>query len=232
MRTQTIKLGVLVLFIAGCGGAFLYPPTRELLSPESIQSAIEAAGPYARIWFVVIYAALIVLTVPGTLVTVIGASLFPLIDAFFLTIVGAMLGAIISFGIGRWLGRDAVESWAASRDERSKIRRVLGSFESHGVMAVAYLRIAYVPFAVLNYIAPLTGIRFRDYVLGTLLGILPGSFIFVFMGNTLSSAWKTGDWLALVSLESAAAIALFGVSLLLPKWLKRFENRSTESKNS
>ena len=179
---------------------------------------LESMGPWSRVVFVIAYALLVCLTVPGTAVTVFGATFFGLGETYVMVLVGATLGASLGFGVGRLLGREAVESLLSKGGMFERIESISRRFEARGVLAVAYLRMAYVPFVVLNYLAPLTGIRFRDFVLGTVIGILPGTFVFVFLGNTLQSAWDTGDWGSLVSLQGALAVALFVASLGLP-WL-------------
>ncbi|MEZ4460604.1 MAG: VTT domain-containing protein [bacterium] len=187
-------------------------------SRADVVAKLESMGPWSRVAFVVAYALLVCLTVPGTAVTVFGATFFGLGETYLMVLVGATIGASLSFGLGRLLGREAVESVLSKGGMFERIEAISHRFEARGVLAVAYLRMAYVPFVVLNYLAPLTGIRFRDFVVGTVIGILPGTFVFVFLGNTLQSAWDTGDWGRLVSVQGAIAVALFVASLGLP-WL-------------
>ncbi len=215
-----LKLIVLVVFLVGSALAV----HQMGLSDDTLRRVRDLvardAGWLGRAGFVATYALLITLTVPGTIVTVTGATIFPIEEAFVYTIVGALLGASVSFAIGRALGREAVETILGKADEGilAKISNSLERVEEHGLIAVAYLRMAYVPFVVLNYLAPLTGVRFRDFLVGTFLGILPGTFVFVFMGNTLGEVVKTGEWSALWMWKTPVAIGLFVASLALP-WL-------------
>lgn len=193
---------------------------------------LQTSGWWARILFVLVYAVLITATVPGTALTVFGATFFDLGETYVMVLVGAMLGASLSFGLGRVLGREAVETLLKRGGMFERIQTIVSSFEAHGVLAVAYLRMAYVPFVVLNYLAPLTGIRFRDFALGTFLGILPGTFVFVFLGNTLQVAWESGSWGALVSWRGAVAVALFVGSLGLPWLAQKLRGRISDSDNT
>lgn len=189
-----------------------------------IEEKLLELGLLGPVIYVVGYAILIVLTAPGTVITLIGGAVFPLHIAFALVIIGAMIGATLSFFIARYLGRDAVNEVLGSEGRvgqwTSKINDLL---TTRGLMAVAYLRMAYVPFVVLNYLAPLSGIRFRDFFWGTLLGILPGTFVFVFMGSAIRQAWQAGDLSELVSARSAVALTLFALSLALPWVLNRLK---------
>lgn len=226
-----VKFGMLILFLAMCVAFVSVPAARGLFDHQALTDAIAELGVWAYFAFVVLYGLAVTATVPGTVVTIVGASLFSLGEAFVLTIGGAMFGASLSFAIGRSLGRGWVSQWL-NESTFDWISKLVANFERRGVASVVYLRIAYVPFPVLNYAAPLTGIDFRSYFVGTLIGILPGTFVFVFMGNTLSLAWKQGDISGLWVWQSPVAIALFLVSLALPKLLKQFENRSQDDQNS
>lgn len=220
-----VKLTLLVVFVASAA-LVVHSVGLASISHEHIVDELQEMGPWSRVAFVLGYALLITLTVPGTALTVFGATFFGLGETYAMVLTGAMLGASMSFGIGRLLGRDAVGSLLERGGMFDKIHALTQGFENRGVVAVAYLRMAYVPFVVLNYLAPLTGIRFRDFVIGTFIGILPGTFVFVFLGNTLQVAWTSGDWTALISWQGAAALGLFFASLGLP-WLagKLFRGR-------
>lgn len=222
-KKAKIKFIIFGLFLAGAITLVFSPDVRSFLTHENIKNFLDESGQIAPIVYIGSYAIFIVLTLPGTVVTIVGATFFPLFKAFFLVLAGAMLGSSLSFGIGRLLGRDAIESFLGK--DSPWIERLsvwVERFEQNGLMSVAYMRIAYVPFSILNYLAPLTGIRFRDFFLGTLIGILPGSFIFVFLGNALTEVWVNSDPSALYGWKSVVAILLFGASLLLPKALKKF----------
>lgn len=221
-KKAKIKLLLFGIFLILSITLVLSPNVRSFLTHENIQDFLDDSGKIAPIVYIISYAVFIVLTLPGTLVTVVGATFFPLFEAFFLVLAGAMLGSSLSFGIGRLLGREAIESLLGK--DSPWIERLsvwVERFEENGLMSVAYMRIAYVPFSILNYLAPLTGIKFRDFFFGTLIGILPGSFVFVFLGNALTEAWVNSDPSALYGWKSVIAILLFGASLLLPKVLKK-----------
>lgn len=225
MRNSKLKFIIFILFLAGAIALLLLPEVRAFLTHKNISDVLDRSGAIAPVIYVITYASLIVLNIPGTIVTIVGATFFPLIKAFLLVMIGAMLGASLSFGIGRFLGRDAIESFLGKDSPwTEKLSSWVERFENNGLMAIAYMRIAYMPFSVLNYLAPLTGIRFRDFFIGTFIGILPGAFIFVFLGNTLTQAWVTWDISALYTWKSILAIGLFIFSLILPKLLKKHIN--------
>lgn len=218
------KFALLVALVGGAAYAVHATDLVDRLDYGSVQGQFEALGPWGPIGFVVMYAVLIVATVPGTVVTIAGAAIFPLWATYGLVLAGAMLGASASFGIGRLLGRDAIRNFLEESDSSAvdKLREWTARIEDNGLLAVAYLRIAYVPFSVLNYAAPLTGVSFRDYFVGTFLGILPGTFVFVFMGNVLQDVWESGSLEGLWMWKTPVALGMFLASLALPVLMQRW----------
>ena len=219
-----VKFGIFVLLV---GGAALWIHATDAVSSldfESVQREFDELGAWGPVGFILLYAGLVLLTMPGTVVTVMGAAIFPLGATLGYVLAGAMLGASIAYWIGRLLGRDAVERLLSKLTGKigDKLRDWTDRVADNGFLAIAYLRLAYVPFSVLNYAAPLTGVSFRDYFFGTLLGILPGTFVFVFMGNTLQTVWETGSISGLYTWKTPVAVGLFLASLALPVAVKRF----------
>jgi uncharacterized membrane protein YdjX (TVP38/TMEM64 family) len=69
----------------------------------------------------------------------------------------------------------------------------------------------------------LTKVRFWDYVFGTGLGIIVGTFIFTFFVGTLKEVWDSGNWGELLSLKVFFSVGLFIFSLFIPKIIKKIK---------
>jgi uncharacterized membrane protein YdjX (TVP38/TMEM64 family) len=78
----------------------------------------------------------------------------------------------------------------------------------------------YFPFTPMNFGMGLTKVRFWDYLLGTALGILVGTFIFTFFVGTIKDVWASGQWDELLSGKVFLSLALFVFSFFIPKLLK------------
>ncbi len=101
--------------------------------------------------------------------------MFGLAAGIAIVLVAAVLGAIVAFGLGRTLGRDAVQRFTGTR-----VARVDALLRRRGILAVIGLRLVpVVPFTAVNYAAGLTSVGVRDYVLGTAVGIVPGTVAYV-----------------------------------------------------
>ena len=166
--------------------------------------------------FALVYAVGVCLFVPGTLLTTLGAAIFGAYQGFLYVWVGAMLGATAAFWIGRTLGRDLAASLIGGR-----LKKYDDAIERNGFATVLYLRLIYFPFTPMNFGMGLTRVRFRDYFLGTALGIVVGVFIFTFFVGTVRDVWASGDWMGLVSFKVFFSVALFVFSFFIPRIVRK-----------
>jgi uncharacterized membrane protein YdjX (TVP38/TMEM64 family) len=215
-RKAVVKAVLFLLFIVAAIGLVRFSPLKHYLTAEALQQFLNTAGFWAPVVFVLVYAAGVCLFIPGTLLTGLGAAIFGAYRGFVYVWIGAMLGASLAFLIGRTLGREFAASLIGDR-----LRKYDDAIRRNGFATVLYLRLVYFPFTPMNFGMGLTSVGFRDYVFGTGLGILVGTFIFTFFIGTLKEVWTSGDWGQLLSFKVFFSIALFVVSFFIPKMLKR-----------
>jgi uncharacterized membrane protein YdjX (TVP38/TMEM64 family) len=217
-RGAVLKVVILLLFILAAIYVVRYTPVKEFLTVEKMKELLDASGPWAPLIFILIYTLGICLFVPGTLLTAIGAAIFGPYRGFFYVLAGAMLGATVTFFIGRYLGRDFAASVIGDR-----LKKYDEAIERNGFATVLYLRLIYFPFTAMDFGMGLTRVRFLDYFWGTFLGIIVGTFVFTFFIGTLKEVWSSGDFRQLLSGRVFFSIALFIFSLFIPKIIKRFK---------
>ena len=210
------KALLLVAFIVAAVVLLRATPLRELLDPAALGRLVDAAGPWAPLAFIVVYAGGVCPVVPGTLLTGLGAALFGPYLGFVYVWIGAMFGASGAFVIGRSLGRDFAASLIGDR-----LQRYDDAISRNGFATVLYLRLIYFPFTPLNFGMGLTRVRFMEYVAGTGLGILVGTFVFTFFIGTLKDVWASGDWGQLLSPQVGLSLMLFAGSFFIPTAIKR-----------
>jgi uncharacterized membrane protein YdjX (TVP38/TMEM64 family) len=138
--------------------------------------------------------------------------------------IGGVLGAVASYGLGRILGRDLVRRLAGGR-----VNRLSRSLRRHGLVAVITLRIVPVaPFVVINLVMGVSQIHFRHYVLGTMIGMLPGILaITVFVDRILLAIREASP--ASWSAALGVGLALTGGLLMLRRFLTRGGNLTSGS---
>lgn len=147
-------------------------------SIEAVRYWTGGAGWAAPAAFALLYAAFTLVPAPATVLSIAAGVLFGLPVGFAATMVGAVTGAMVAFGLSRGLGRSAVTRIGNERltwlDERLRRR---------GLLAVIGIRLVpVIPFPALNYACGLTGIGARDYLLGTTVGIVPSAAAYTTIG--------------------------------------------------
>jgi uncharacterized membrane protein YdjX (TVP38/TMEM64 family) len=215
-RAALIKAVVLAVFIAAAIGLVRFTPVQHYLTADALSRLLARAGLWAPLAFILIYAIGVCLFVPGSILTGLGAVIFGAYWGFVYVWLGAMIGAAAAFCIGRGLGRDFAASLIGDR-----LRKYDDRIERNGFATVLYLRLIYFPFTPLNFGLGLTKVHFRDYLFGTGMGILVGTFIFTFFIGTLKDVWASGNWGALWSFKVFFSIGLFVISFFIPKVIQK-----------
>ncbi len=166
-----------------------------------LQEQVAAAGTLGAAVFVAGYAVLVLLPAPKALLTALGGALYGLWLGALLSWVAALLGAAAAFGLGRALGREAVD-----RLTRGRVVRADRLLSEHGFGAVVAVRLVPVlPFTAINYAAGLTGVRWRAYAAGSAVGIVPGSLAYAALG-----AWGADPWGIFAGVAVLVALVVVG----------------------
>jgi len=210
-----------VVFIIAAILLIRFTPAKNYLTADALGSFLETAGLWAPVVYMAIYAVGVCLFLPGTLLTGLGAAIFGAYWGFLYVWIGAMMGASAAFFIGRTLGRDFAASLIGG-----KLKKYDDAIERNGFATVLYLRLVYFPFTPMNFGMGLTKVRFWDYVAGTGLGIIVGTFIFTFFIGTLKDVWASGNWGELISFKVFFSIGLFIFSFFIPKIIKRIKGEN------
>jgi uncharacterized membrane protein YdjX (TVP38/TMEM64 family) len=211
-----------VLFFTSTGDLFRTHEGREILV-QRLDRLVRMAGPLGPIVFIAIYS-VGTLVAPATPFTVAGAIIFGKWYGMLYNLAGDVLGASLAFFLGRYLlhgiARGFLESKAPWLDRKAA---------EEGFSVIFYLRIFWFPFIVLNYAAGATRIRFRDYVLGTTLGLLPPVFIITYfigaMKEVLAAYRQPSD---LLTVHTLLPVALLIGSFFLPAAVRRLRRPPAE----
>lgn len=196
-----IRIALFAVLVVGVGGALIASGGRVSDALASIRGTVEAAGAWGPLLFVLVYAVLTVLLVPGSPLTVAAGVLFGPYLGTGLVVLGATLGATGAFLWGRRLGRRAVARLTGDRFER-----VDDWLHDRGMLAVLYVRLVPVlPFNLLNPMAGVTDITLRDFVVGTAIGIVPGTFAYAALGGSFDDP-TSPTFLAAVALLVVLAV--------------------------
>jgi uncharacterized membrane protein YdjX (TVP38/TMEM64 family) len=185
----------------------------DLLSFTETQSALAAA------LFVLIYVAVVGLSLPGAVIlTLAGGFLFGAVWGTLFVNLGATTGATLAFLASRYLLRDWVE-----RKFGKWLGPVQQGFEKNAFSYLMTLRlIPLFPFFAVNLISGLTRVNVGTYVGATALGIIPGSFVYAYAGRQLGTINSLKD---IASPGVIGAFVLLGLLALVPNLYKKWSGR-------
>ncbi|MBW2093762.1 MAG: TVP38/TMEM64 family protein [Deltaproteobacteria bacterium] len=217
-KKAILKAIVFLLFIVGALLVARFTGVKDYLTADALGGFLNAVGIWAPLIYMLVYAAGVCVFLPGTLLTALGAAIFGPYKGFVYVWIGAMVGASVAFFIGRTLGREFAASLIGDR-----LKKYDDAIERNGFATVLYLRLVYFPFTPMNFGMGLTKVRFRDYLFGTGLGIIVGTFIFTFFIGTLKDVWASGNWGELISFKVFFSIGLFVFSFFIPKIIKKIK---------
>lgn len=206
------------VFLLTFAGFFLTGLVMHLLGgikPEQLQEWLKQAGILAPVVYIALYIIATVLILPSTALNLTGGAIFGLWLGTVWTSIAAITAAVISFSYSRNFARQGlVENLARNW-------RVMDAEVNRGgmlyIFAIRLLPI--IPYGLVNFVAGLTSVSFKDYFLGTVLGTIPGILPFVLLGSSGLKALNTGDIWPLMG-----ALVLIGILTLGAAWYRRNRN--------
>ena len=165
-------LVAVVLVICGLGiAAWLWIPK----SPVSFEQFPAWLAAYRHAWYALpaVMLAFIVLglaMVPVILlIAATGIAFGPLLGPVY-AMAGCLASASTGFAIGRWMGLQRITQLGGER-----MTRITRTLKRNGTLAVFLVRKVPAPFTLINIVVGASSVRFRDFIVGTLLGM--GAFV-------------------------------------------------------
>lgn len=143
--------------------------------------------------FIAVYFLIVAFSLPGAAVaSVTGGFLFGLAQGTAFNVLAATLGATTIFLAARWgLGRNLSARMDASE---GTLKRIKVGLREHEISVLFLLRLVpAVPFFVANLLPALVGVKFRNFLLTTALGIIPGALVFTWIGVGLGGVFDRGE---------------------------------------
>lgn len=181
-----IFLGVLALIY---GIFYFFKIDYRSFTPQHVRDKILSFGVWAPVVYIVFYTVRPLILFPAGLLSITGGLAFGPLFGTIYTVLGGTGCAVAEFFFARTFGRGAVAKLVKGR-----LAKIDEGIERRGFMTVLWIRlIPNLPYDVQNYSLGLTGVRFRDYFLATAIGIIPGTFGFVYLGYSLTDLrqfWK------------------------------------------
>jgi len=160
------RLGLLTLVVLGLWIAAWATGVTGRFSPDGIRSLLAGRGLWGVAAFTVVFSAGQLLRVPSLVFIGAAVAVYGRDSGILVALVGALISATVSFAVVR-----AFAGQAFADVRRPPIRRLLTMIDRRPVLTVALLRLMFQTAPPLNYALPLTALRWRDHLVGSLLGL-------------------------------------------------------------
>lgn len=174
--------------------------------------------------FVLTYTLVVALSLPGAMwMTLAGGFIFGTLQATIYVVVSATLGASIVFILTKFCMADFFKAKTGKALEKLEV-----GFKSNALSYLLFLRLVPVfPFWLVNLAPPLLGVPVQTFIIGTAIGIIPGTTVFCWVGSGLGVALDAGDTLdpleTLLRPEIISPIVGLGILSLIPLLHKKFK---------
>lgn len=211
---RLMRSAIFLLMMVGLAAAWRWTPLGNWLDVATLVEWARPLRDHPLTPLVVVgaYGVGGLIVAPITVVIVATAVAFGPLLGFTYSLLGCLMSATLTYGIGALMGRETVRRFAGAQ-----VSRLSQRLARHGVTAILIVRILPVaPFTVVNVMAGASEVRFRDFILATFLGMLPGLLVMTFFGNRLESAIrdpKAESFMILVALVVALVLVM--------AWLRR-----------
>ncbi|AFD00514.1 hypothetical protein Mtc_1770 [Methanocella conradii HZ254] len=213
-----LRLAFLTAWAIAIVAVILYVGPENILreyghvTPSGIRDVVLSYGPLSAVAYIALHAMRPFTFLPVTPFTIAGGFIFGHAYGLLLAMLGTTSAAVITFAMSRYLFRDYVKKRLAGKyaglDDR---------LNGQGILIVAAMRmVPVIPYDAVGYLAGVSSIGFVEYLLGTLLGELPGAFVLTMLGSSLDNIRSP---LFMVSLILAALL------ILLPEIYRRVSGK-------
>ena len=183
-RSSLGRVIALLVIIMGLFLAMRFLPVQQWL--RNFNDWVGHMGATGIFVFIVVYVVATVFMAPGSILTIGAGFAFGLRKGFLAVSAGATLGASLAFLVARFIARDKIEA-IAQRNE--KFRNIDSAIGKQGAKLIFLLRLSpVIQFNLSNYFYGLTAVKFWPYVLASWIGMMPGTFLYVYIGTAGKAA--------------------------------------------
>lgn len=200
-------VGLLALYVA-LAAAWRFTPLSEWLDIATLGQTLDGirASPAAPLIVILFFVIASLFLIPVTALTIATIITFSPLTGVAYALGGALAGAVAGYGLGASLGRRAIRRLAGKR-----VNTVSQKLAKRGLLTVIIVRMVPVaPFTVINLIAGASHITFRDFAIGTLLGMAPGTLAIALLTDRVTTSLRSPNWQNIVTLVLVTVIVIVG----------------------
>lgn len=208
-KVLKILISIIIIIILG---SVIYKLFSMNINVNDVQSYVSSFGKLAPIVYIIIFALVPLTLFPDSILAIGGGLIFGLGKGYIYTLIGALIGASLSFYISRKLGRNFVKKLT-----KEKLDNIEDMINSKGFFVVLILRlIPLFPFDIISYGAGLTSIKYKDFLIATIIGTIPGILVFTNIGAQSVNIGSNSFYISIMGL----IVLVLGSILLKNKFIK------------
>ena len=149
---------------------------------RAIRNYILSYGKFSAFAFILLYGLKpIAFIIPASLLSIIAGSIFGPFKAVIFSLIGCFLSGTLAFYMSRFLGKPFVNKLL-----KGKALSLNSNIEKHGFKIMLAMRLSFIfPYDALSFAAGLSKMKYYDFILGTIIGIIPEMLTYSFMGKNI-----------------------------------------------
>jgi uncharacterized membrane protein YdjX (TVP38/TMEM64 family) len=210
-----LKFSILILFIILIITLGFIFDIHKKFSIDSIKKFIEKIGIWGPLIYVFLYSITSIIFFPASVLSITSGAIWGEYIGSIYTVLGATIASSLPFYLSRYLGRGFVENKLL---KYKKVNLCDNFISKNSFLSILIMRlIPFFPWDVVNFTSGLCGIKFRYYILATLIGTIPGSFMYNLIGSSLGKPLDIKKIIIIFSIGICIVIGTLIIKLRIKK---------------
>ncbi|MGP9766162.1 TVP38/TMEM64 family protein [Halomonas sp. AOP13-D3-9] len=224
-RSITIVLSVLTVLLA-LGGLWQWLTVNDTVTVESVRAWVAAFpqwrdSSWAFVLVTAVYVAALLVMFPLSILVAVTGLLFGPVWGFVYATLGTLASSGVSYAVGHYLGREALMNYGGKH-----MKGLSHYLSRRGIRAMTLINLLpLAPFTLTNMMAGAFHIKFRDYMIGSTLGILPGLVAVTLLGSQLGDLVTASN-----TRDVMLSLAGLGLGILLLFVLRHYSRRKSRTR--
>ncbi|OXZ27395.1 hypothetical protein B9N51_07335 [Finegoldia magna] len=209
------KIFLIVLLIALTVGLMVFVPY------DSIRNLVQKSGPWGAVVYILLFTILPIGFFPVPALALIGGVSFGLVKGSIYTVIGAAMNCLLMFVLSRRIGHDYVVKMINEKFSEKNRDRILNAPDSKLFTLLFICRlIPIIPYNLINYGFGLTNISLSKYMFASVLGIIPGTLVYLNLGDKVLNVGSKEFYQAII-----LVVGLTVVSLIMAKIIDKKDKK-------
>lgn len=191
-----LKISIFIIILLA-GAIFLRYSGIENL--QELEMIIQNSGSLAPLIYIVLFSILPTFFMPVTILAMAAGYVFGILPAGIYTFIAAFINSTLTYFLGKYVAYDFINDLANEKypDVYNKLKEKSNGKEGFIFMLIVRL-LPFVPYTLLNYMSGAVGFNYLVFISSSMLGILPGIFIYTNIGTNLSELGSKNFYISIL----------------------------------